>query len=263
MWIGKRIMYPELFRIGDIAISSFSVVLVISFLVAYLVGEAEFKRKGLNGNLADLLIIACVVGGIGGAKVLFLIQNATFSELIADPLRYVSSGLTFYGGLIGSLILMGIVTRKKKVNYWAVTDASAPALILAYAIGRIGCFLVGDDYGIPSNLPWAVAFPEGAPPTTERVHPTQIYDTLLMTGLFFFLWKIRKNYPSSHGWLSSVLFITLGIERFLIEFIRNTTPSFIPGLSQAQLISVAMIILGVLKIIQLRTATRKASEIEA
>jgi phosphatidylglycerol:prolipoprotein diacylglycerol transferase len=256
-------MYPVLFRIGDVAISSFSVVLVISFLTAYKILDIELRRKGFNANLADLLLIACVVGGIGGAKVLFLIQNVTFSELIADPLRYVSSGLTFYGGLIGSLILMGIVTWIKKVNYWAVTDSLAPGLILAYGIGRIGCFLVGDDYGIPSNLPWAVAFPEGAPATTERVHPTQIYDTLLMIGLFLFLWKIRKNYPSSHGWLSSVLFIMLGIERFLIEFIRNTTPSFIPGLSQAQLISVAMIILGLLKLLQLRTATRKASEIEA
>ncbi|MBI2486877.1 MAG: prolipoprotein diacylglyceryl transferase [Deltaproteobacteria bacterium] len=256
-------MYPVLFRIGDVAISSFSVVMVISFLVAYKLGEIELNRKGLNGNLTDLLLIACVVGGIGGAKVLFLIQNVTISDFMAHPLRYVSSGLTFYGGLIGALILMGIVTWKKKVSYWAYTDSAAPALILAYGIGRIGCFLVGDDYGIPSNLPWAVAFPEGAPPTTERVHPTQIYDTLLMVGLFLFLWKIRKNNPSSHGWLSSVLFILLGIERFLIEFIRSTTPSFIPGLSQAQLISVAMILLGVFKIIQLRAATRKASEIEA
>jgi len=137
----------------------------------------------------------------------------------------------------------------------AVTDSLAPGLILAYGIGRIGCFLVGDDYGTPSDLPWAIAFPKGAPPTTERVHPTQIYDTLLMIGLFFLLWKIRKkNLPD--GWLSAVMFILLGVERFLIEFIRTTTPSFISGLSQAQLISVGMIILGALKLIQIRSGIR-------
>lgn len=241
-------MYPVLFEIGNVAISSYSVMVLISFLVGYWLGGAELRRKGLNGGLADILLIACVIGGIGGAKLLFLIQNATLRELVTDPLRYISSGLTFYGGLIGALLLIGVVSWRKGVSYLAITDSLAPGLVLAYGIGRIGCFLVGDDYGTPSDLPWAMAFPEGTPPTIERVHPTQIYDTLLMTGLFFLLWKIRKkNLPD--GWLSAVMFVLLGIERFLIEFIRTTTPSFIPGLSQAQLISVVMIVLGALKLI--------------
>ena len=249
-------MYPVLFRVGDIAIYSFSVVLVISFLTAYKVLEIELRRKGFNGNLAEIILIACVIGGIGGAKVLFLVQNVTLSELMADPLRYFSSGLTFYGGFIGSLILIGVVTLFKKVNYLMVTDSLAPGLILAYGIGRIGCFLVGDDYGIPSDLPWAMAFPNGAPPTTEKVHPTQIYDTLLMVVLFFFLWKIRTKSPS-YGWLSAIMFILLGAERFLIEFIRTTTPSFIPGLTQAQLISLGMIVLGAVKLIQIRASAKE------
>ncbi|HWP92312.1 MAG TPA: prolipoprotein diacylglyceryl transferase [Thermodesulfobacteriota bacterium] len=251
-------MYPVLFRIGDVVISSYSVMVLLAFLVGYWLGEIELKRRGLNGNLADLLLLACVLGGIGGGKVLFLLQNVTLSELVADPVQYLSSGLTFYGGLIGALLLIGLVVWKKKVSYWAVTDSLAPGLILAYAVGRVGCFLVGDDYGTPSDLPWAMAFPHGAPPTMERVHPTQVYDTLLMIGLFLFIWKIRKK-ERPNGWLSSVMFILLGIERFLIEFIRNTSPSFIPGLSQAQLISVGIIILGVLKLIQLRAAAKARS----
>ncbi len=252
-------MYPVLFRIGDVAIYSFSVVLVISFLTAYKVLDIELRRKGFNGSLAEIILIACVIGGIGGAKLLFLMQNVTISQLIADPLRYASSGLTFYGGFIGSLILIGAVTLIKKVNYLMVTDSLAPGLVLAYGIGRIGCLMVGDDYGIPSDLPWAMAFPNGAPPTTEKVHPTQIYDTLLMICLFFFLWKIRKKSPA-YGWLSAIMFVLLGVERFFIEFIRTTTPSFIPGLTQAQLISLAMIVLGAVKLIQIRAAANKASE---
>ena len=79
-------MYPTLFTIGDIEISSFSFMVLIAFLVAYFIGESELKRKGLNSNLADLLLIACVIGGLGGAKVLFLYQNVNFSAFFEDPL---------------------------------------------------------------------------------------------------------------------------------------------------------------------------------
>ena len=97
-------MYPTLFTIGDISVSSFSVMVLVAFLAAYIVGERELKRVGLNGDLADLLLIACVIGGLGGAKVLFLFQQATLSDLMANPSRYLASGFTFYGGLIGATL---------------------------------------------------------------------------------------------------------------------------------------------------------------
>ena len=244
-------MYPTLFRVGNIAVSSFSVMVLIAFLVAYKLSEVEFERKGLSLKLVDLLFGVSIVGGLVGAKVLFLVQNVALSEFIAEPVRYLASGLTFLGGLLLSIFLYILVTRWKKVSFWKVGDAAAPGLVLAYAIGRIGCLLVGDDYGTPSDLPWAIAFPRGSPPTIEKVHPTQVYTTLVMTVAFAFLWKIRKK-DLPVGWLSSITLIILGVERFLIEFIRNTTPSFIPGLSQAQLISVGLIIVGIAKLIRLR-----------
>jgi phosphatidylglycerol:prolipoprotein diacylglycerol transferase len=89
-----------------------------------------------------------------------------------------------------------------------------------------------------------MAFPEGSPPTVERVHPTQIYDTICMVILFAVLWSIRKkNFPT--GWMTAITFIALGVQRFLVEFLRQTTPSFIPGLSQAQLIAVVLVLTGV------------------
>lgn len=236
-------MYPTLFTFGDIYISSFSVMVLVAFLVAYYVGEAELKRKGLNSNLADLLLIACVIGGLGGAKLLFLYQNVGISDFISDPVRYLASGFTFLGGFLGSLILMWFVTQMKRVRYLTVTDAAAPALVLAYAIGRIGCLLVGDDYGAPTNLPWAMSFPNGSPPTLIAVHPTQIYDTLSMLIFFIILWSIRKkDFPI--GWITAVTLMVLGVQRFLVEFLRNTTPSFVPGFSQAQIISIILVIVG-------------------
>lgn len=252
-------MYPVLFKIGSFAVSSYSIMVVIAFLVAYKLCEGEFKRKGLSESLLDLLLVANVFGGIIGAKLLFLMENVAFSEFIADPIRYLSSGLTFLGGFLGALILIGVVVWIKKANFWLAADAMAPAFVVGYAIARIGCFLVGDDYGIPSNLPWAIAFPIGSPPTIERVHPTQIYEALTMAAVFVFLWKIRKR-NSPIGWLMGITLILTGVERLLVEFVRHTTPSFIPGISLAQLMSLGLIIAGVLKLVQIKILERKLTE---
>lgn len=252
-------MYPTLFTFGDIYVSSFSVMVLVAFLVAYFVGEAELKRKGLNSNLADLLLIACVIGGLGGAKVLFLYQNVGLSDFISDPVRYLASGFTFLGGFLGSLLLMWFVTQMKRVRFLSVTDAAAPALVLAYAIGRIGCLLVGDDYGAPSNLPWAISFPNGSPPTLLAVHPTQIYDTLSMLIFFIILWSIRRrDFPI--GWITAVTFMVLGVQRFLVEFLRNTTPSFVPGLSQAQIISIILVLVGLVMLYKVGQAKNARGE---
>jgi len=248
-------MYPTLFEIGNLSVSSFTVCSIIAFLMAYIIGIIEFKRKGISESLLDLLFGLSIIGGVIGAKLLFLFQNATLSQFLAEPLRYLSSGYTFYGGLLAAIFTFVIVTRLKKINFWLIGDAAAPALLLAYSIGRIGCLLIGDDYGTPSGLPWAVSFPNGSPPTSERVHPTQLYDTILMFIAFLFLWRIReRNLPV--GWISYATLLILGVERFLIEFIRSTTPSFIPLLSQAQIISVGFIVVGLYKFMQLKIRTK-------
>jgi phosphatidylglycerol---prolipoprotein diacylglyceryl transferase len=236
-------MYPVLFKVGSVSVSSFSVMVLIAFLVAYVLGEYDFKRKGLNSNLVDLLLIASVVGGLGGAKIMFLYQQVPLSNFIADPVRYLASGFTFFGGLIGAIMLSWLVTQMKRVSFLVVADLMAPLLVIAYGVGRIGCLLVGDDYGNPTNVPWAMTFPEGSPPTNQYVHPTQIYDTICMFILFAVLWSIRKkNFPA--GWLTAVTFIILGLQRFLVEFLRHTTPSFIPGLTEAQLIAIGFMVAG-------------------
>ncbi|MER3445781.1 MAG: hypothetical protein C4291_02600 [Candidatus Dadabacteria bacterium] len=250
-------MYP-IIRIGSFTISSYTVMMIIGFLVAYKLCESEFKRKGLGEDLLDMAFIASIIGGLIGAKILFLLENVTLSQFISDPVRYLSSGLTYLGGFVGAALLFLTVMHIKRVNFWLAADAMAP-IVITYAIARIGCFLVGDDYGTPSNLPWAMSFPIGSPPTNERVHPTQIYEVLLTLGIFIYIWKIRKrNMPI--GWLTSMVLILTGVERFLIEFIRHTTPSFIPGISLAQLMSLGLIIAGVLKLIQIRAQRRKLAE---
>jgi len=248
-------MYPELFRIGNFQISSFGLMVALAFLSAYWVSSLEFKRKGIEEKLLGNLFIAAMVGGIGGAKILYLIENVPLSNILDNPFSYILSrgGLTFYGGFIGAIILIFYVTNRSRFSFWVIVDAVTPGLILAYAIGRIGCFLVGDDYGIPSNLPWAMSFPKGLPPTDERVHPTQIYDVLIMALVFILFWRLRLK-PTASGWLFSLYLIITGSERFLIEFIRSTTPSPIPNLSVAQIIAILIILVGAIKLIKIHSS---------
>lgn len=247
-------MYPELIRIGNFTISSYGVMAAIAFLVAYWLSSLEFKRRRLDEKLLGNFLIAAMVGGIVGAKILYIFENVPLSEIVRNPITYLFSrgGFTYYGGLFGGALLMWIIAYRNKMSFWTLGDAIAPAVAVAYAIARVGCFLVGDDYGVPSDLPWAIAFPKGLPPTDVRVHPTQIYEIILSLIIFIYLWRIRKK-DAPTGWLFSIFLILAGVERFLVEIVRNTTPSPIPHISIAQLMSVVMIIIGIIKLVQIRT----------
>ncbi|MCI0453659.1 MAG: prolipoprotein diacylglyceryl transferase [Candidatus Dadabacteria bacterium] len=245
-------MYPELLRIGNFTISSYGVMVALAFLVAYWLSSLEFKRRRLDERLLGNFLIAAMVGGIVGAKIVYLLENVTFSEFMKEPLKYILArgGLTYLGGLLGAALLMWFIAYRSKMSFWTLGDAVAPGLAIAYTIARVGCFLVGDDYGVASNLPWAMAFPKGLPPTDDRVHPTQIYEIILMGALFIYLWRIRKK-EAPTGWLFSIFLILAGLERFIVEFVRATTPSPIPHLSLAQLMSIVMVIIGIIKLIQI------------
>ena len=124
----------------------------------------------------------------------------------------------------------------------ALLDLCAPALALGYAVGRIGCQLSGDgDYGKPWDGPWAMAYPDGTVPTTEEVHPTPVYETLAMAGVAYVLWRLRNRLTG--GLLFALYLVLAGTERLLVEFIRRNEDVAL-GLTQAQLISVGMILAG-------------------
>ena len=162
------------------------------------------------------------------------------------PMSHIlsGSGLVFLGGLIGAIIAVTFVLKKYDVPWLKFADIIAPLIFLGYAIGRIGCFLVGDDYGIPSDLPWAMAFPNGLPPTNIPVHPTQVYETIICGTLFYYLWN-RRNEPRAPGSYFFKYLIFAGIERFFIEFIRTNEKYLFNSLSGAQIISLFMIVIGI------------------
>ncbi len=177
-------------------------------------------------------------GGVIGAKLYWAIDNG---ELTLSGL-FAGSGLTWYGGLIGGALAMVIWARWRGWLGMELLGVAAIGLPLGYAVGRIGCQLSGDgDYGVASDLPWAMAYPDGTVPTTELVHPTPIYETLAMGLATIVLWNLRDRFAP--GVLFGLYLVIAGIERFLVEFIRRND-AVLAGLTLAQLISVAMVVAG-------------------
>ncbi|GAB1429553.1 prolipoprotein diacylglyceryl transferase [Ignavibacteria bacterium] len=237
-------MYPILFEIGPIVVNSFGAMVAIAFLIANYLFTHELRRKQLpNADaVASTVTLLALGGGILGAKLFHLAEN--YRDMMADPAGQIFSGagLTFYGGLLVAIAAIVYYARRKNIQFLVLADAAAPALILAYGIGRIGCQLAGDgDYGIPTDLPWGMAYPNGLVPTNEIVHPAPVYETLASVVAFLMLWLLRKKY-SRIGDIFGLYLILAGIERLLVEFIRINPLYF--GLSQAQWISIAMIIFG-------------------
>jgi phosphatidylglycerol:prolipoprotein diacylglycerol transferase len=235
-------MYPILFRIGDFTVTSYGVMLVLAFVVAGLVVANDFKRRGWDPGLAQDVVLASMIGGIVGSKLFWAFSN--WGQLTADPVGTLFSrdGFTYYGGLIGGIFAVIALLKVRRVPIGEAANSCALAIPVGYMLGRVGCFLVGDDYGRPTDMPWGIAFPEGTPPTSVPVHPTQLYEILLTLPIFLVLWFQRKR-ELPDWFLMWEFFLLAGLERFLIEFYRVNPPVAL-GLTAAQWVSLGLILWG-------------------
>jgi len=239
-------MIPILFEIGPIRIGSYGLMLVLAFLFCLFFLIREFKRNDFKSDWAFSIVTWGAIGGIVGSRLYFIIEH--LNEFFKDPfdLIFTSSGLTFYGGLFGGLLAGLWRIHRLPAPTLKIVDITAPLVLLGYGIGRIGCFLSGDgDYGPPSDLPWAMAFPNGLVPTTVPVHPTPVYETLMALTLFTILWKLRKK-NQVPGLMISGMTIFYGVERFIAEFWRINPKVLWGWLTTAQIISVFLILFGIL-----------------
>ncbi|HEY5528734.1 MAG TPA: prolipoprotein diacylglyceryl transferase [Thermoleophilia bacterium] len=233
-------MYPILFHAGPLTIHSFGVMMAVAFVAAGIVGRWQFKKRGVTPDFIYPIVVAAVIGGLLGAKIHYLILHP--SEFPGNILS--GSGLVWFGGLFGAILAVVIVTLVRKQSLAGVMDTGALAIAVGYVFGRLGCFLNGDDYGIPTKLPWGMSFPNGSPPTTVRVHPTQLYEALASLVIFALLFWVISPRFKREGPLMFAYLILAGIERFLVEFVR-TNPPVALGLTQQQWISIGLFVIGV------------------
>lgn len=250
-------MLPTI-ELGPITLQTFGLAMAAAFLAAAALGARRFAELGRSPDLAWELGVAALVGGVVGARAYFLIQH--WDEVRGDLVGevFAGTGLVWYGGLLGgALAVAAWAAHRRALGSWLLGAVTAP-LALGYAIGRIGCQLSGDgDYGIRSDLPWAMAYPHGTVPTTERVHPTPIYETLTMGLVAAGLWVFRDRVAPTK--LFAWYLVLAGSERFLVEFVRRNSP-VVAGLTAAQLIALALSLVGAAILLASRARSRVPSQ---
>jgi phosphatidylglycerol:prolipoprotein diacylglycerol transferase len=248
-------MFREIFRIGPLSISPFGVMMVVAFFAAYLQLRRNLLRLEIGDDEdASAILLAGALGGILGAKIYYAILYQDWRLLFE---RY---GLVWYGGFVLATLAILWTMRRRRLPPWLTADAVAPALPLGYALGRVGCFLVGDDYGRPTDLPWGVEFPVGLPRTDVAslrdqfgidfpasmpgdqlvaVHPTQLYETVI--SLLVWIVSLRLLARSKRpGTTALAVLGLLALERFAIEFLRAKDDRFLGGFTVAQAMSLTV-----------------------
>jgi phosphatidylglycerol---prolipoprotein diacylglyceryl transferase len=252
-------VYPLIFNLGPLEITGYGLMLMVAFLMGGWLIARQLRENNLREDYAADMVAAAVVGGIIGAKLWYV-------ALTRDPGALFSrGGLVWYGGFIGGALAVILNGWRLRVPLRWTMQLAAPALAAAYALGRVGCFLVNDDYGGPTNLPWGVKFPNGSPPSTAAnlhgfgvsvspavdpstvlaVHPTQLYEAAAMLVVFAVLWVLRKK-GRPVGWLFGVYLVFAGIERFLVEILRAKDDRLLGPFTIAQLTSVILVAIGAL-----------------
>ncbi|MFV2008031.1 MAG: prolipoprotein diacylglyceryl transferase [Longimicrobiales bacterium] len=262
-------MYPILFSIGHFDVATYGVVVALAFLAAGTLAARGFRDRGLDPDYAWTLLFYGLIGGFLGAKIYFALINGPGALLSR-------SGFVWYGGFIGGAAAVAWAIRRKRLPLALTADALAPALALGHGIGHIACFFSGDSYGVPSNLPWAVAFARGAPPSTAgnlrrafgvdvpasipddvllSVHPTMLYSAAALLAIAGFLWLYRRR-SGLPGRLFAIYLILASVERFLVEFVRAKDDRLLWGATTAQAVAVTLMVLGVVLLVRYAQAGR-------
>lgn len=251
-------VYPLVFHLGPLEVTGYGLMMMMGFLMAGWVIQRQLRDRGLNEGYAADVVVAAVIGGILGAKLWYVALYGDAGALLSR------GGLVWYGGLIGGAAAVLANSWRRRVPLRFTLELAAPGLAIGYALGRVGCFLVQDDYGIPTGLPWGLRFPEGLPPSTAynlstlydidvaagvsptevlAVHPTQLYEVTLMVTVFGILWRMRRH-THGMGWLFGLYLVLAGLERFLVEFLRVKDDRLVSSFTLAQATSLAAMILG-------------------
>ena len=227
-------MLPYL-HIWHLNVPTFGLMLWLACVAAAFVMDRGFKRAGVDGDAVGMVAIAAVLG-IVGAKLWHVIDTPMEFQELGWRVLWDTAGFAWFGGLLFGISALVFQGWWAKIGGLKTLDLAAPAAAIGYGIGRIGCFLSGDGcYGIPTNLPWGMSFPNGIEPTLLRVHPTPLYELAAGLLIGWWLWR-RGGKPHGTGAIVGQYLVLSGTARFLVEFVRRN-PKILWGLSNAQLAS--------------------------
>lgn len=245
-------MFPEIFRIGDFAIHTYGLFIVIGIFSGFYIIKKECDRLNLDFKHISDVLFWSIWAGLLGSRVFYVIYFP--NEFINNPLEIIKiwkGGLVFHGGVIFALPVAIFLLKKYKLPIIKTIDTTALAIPLAHFFGRLGCFSAGCCYGRVCELPWAVIFrhPKSIAPTNVPLHPTQLYESFSNLVLFLLLYATRKK-TDKEGLKIGIYLIGYGLIRFIVEFYRGDFRQFYVSLSTAQWISIFFIGLGAIIIIK-------------
>lgn len=253
-------MKPDLFSIGPITIHGYGLMIGIGFLAAVLIAMYRSKRYELDKELVFNMGILCIVGGMLGAKILFVITEFSTLSESKNLLFDLANGFVVYGGIIGGILVLYIYCRYKKVNFLEYMDLLVPSVSIGQGFGRIGCFLAGCCYGQETTCPIGIVF-ENSPfaPSGISLLPTQLISSagnFLIAAILILIARRRKN----KGIVLSMYLILYGVGRFIIEIFRNDPRGNVGTFSTSQFISIFMVGFGVALCIYLKCRKDKSKE---
>jgi phosphatidylglycerol:prolipoprotein diacylglycerol transferase len=259
-------MYPFI-HIGHFSIGTFGLCLWLASVCACWVLFRNFRRFGIDADAVGIAAYT-TVAGVVGAKLWHVLEDP--ATLMHNPalVLFDRAGFAWFGGLLAGIAVLLWQGRLAKVGGLGMLDLAAPAASVGYGVGRLGCLVSGDgDYGIPTNLPWGMSFPNGLVPTTQKVHPTPIYELLGALLIGFYLWRRGARGSLPAGQLTGEYLVLSGVARFLVEFIR-INPRIHWGMSNAQVASLGSIAAGILLVVWARhyrasSTAQPAAEIPA
>lgn len=267
-------MYPELFRIGDFPITTYGIWLALGMLAGLFVASRLAMRDGISSNQMYDIGLWSIIGGLVGSKLLMYLVEPDVKVFTLDFLR---SGGVFYGGLIGGFFALVAVVLYHKLSFWKVADASAPAMALAQAFGRQGCFAAGCCWGKQTTSAIGVHFTDlgheytgvpvyGPDQSSIFLYPTQMIESLTMLIVFAFLFWLHRHRKFS-GQVLIAYGIIYSIFRFSIEFIRDDPRgdlfglTSLTGLSTSQMVSLAVFVTAIVFLIwRLRSSDIRRSQ---
>jgi phosphatidylglycerol---prolipoprotein diacylglyceryl transferase len=240
-------MYPDLLKIGNITLHSYGFFMAVGIAVALFMGIYRGKRKGFSEEVIIDIAFYGIIGGLLGAKLLYLITE--LPSLIHKPSLLVgmlTSGFVVYGAILGGILGAWIYCRIKGHEFFKNFDLLVPSLAIAQGIGRIGCFMAGCCYGSETNSSIGIVFSHSDyAPNGISLYPTQLIssfgDFLIAAVLAFYARKERKD-----GTIAGLYLMLYSIGRFLVEFLRNDPRGAIGFLSTSQFICIFIFIGGII-----------------
>jgi phosphatidylglycerol:prolipoprotein diacylglycerol transferase len=237
---------PMIGHFGPFMLTWFGLLVALAVAAGWWLGMREARRKGLDVEKVQSLILWSLLGGLIGARLFHVVDRwGLYADNPLSVLYIWEGGIAIYGGLIGGVLTGLLYAWRVGVPAWKMADAAAPGLILGQALGRLACIPNGDAYGAPTGAPWAFIYTNPAtmvPPDLLGVplHPYPVYELLFDLALLGLLWGLRGVYKTD-----GLLFLTYaGVYaggRFLLTFFRMEQEWFL-GLQEAQIVALLVLV---------------------